>query len=62
MKMGGIAATRHSPPATRHSPFSQQEACAALGLSRREFEELLPKFGFSVLSDTQATIEIELNA
>ncbi|MBT4498934.1 MAG: hypothetical protein HOC74_14490 [Gemmatimonadetes bacterium] len=41
---------------------SEKEACAALGKTRREFEELLPSFGFSVLRDDRETIEIELNA
>lgn len=42
--------------------LSEYEACLALGMSRRAFEELLPQFGFSVLSDTQDNLEIELNA
>jgi hypothetical protein len=37
-------------------------ACAALGLTRRAFAELLPRFGFSVLADDQATIEVEQHA
>jgi len=41
--------------------LSEQEACVALGISRRAFEELLPRFGFSVLADDQATIDIELH-
>lgn len=68
----------NSPPLTRLDPLylkqalvatlyhvgkvSGQEACVTLGMSRREFEEILPKFGFSVLSDTQASIDSELNA
>ena len=42
--------------------LSEHEACVALGVSRRTFEELLPQFGFSVLADDQATIDVELNA
>ena len=29
--------------------LSEKEACLALGISRRAFEELLPRFGFSIL-------------
>jgi hypothetical protein len=42
--------------------LSEHEACVALGVTRRAFEELLPKFGFSVLADDQATIDVELHA
>jgi hypothetical protein len=42
--------------------LSGHEACVALGVTRRAFEELLPQFGFSVLADDQATIDIELHA
>ena len=42
--------------------LSEKEACLALGMSRRAFEELLPRFGFSVLADTPETIEVELHA
>ena len=41
--------------------LSEQEACVALGVTRRVFEELLPRFGFSVLADDQATIDVELH-
>ena len=41
--------------------LSEHEACMALGVTRRVFEELLPRFGFSVLSDDQATIDVELH-
>jgi len=34
----------------------------ALGVTRRTFEELLPRFGFSALADDQATIDAELHA
>ena len=40
--------------------LSEKEACLTLGISRRAFEELLPQFGFSVLADTQETIDVEL--
>lgn len=42
--------------------LSAYEACVALGVTRRAFEELLPRFGFSVLADDQATIDVELHA
>lgn len=42
--------------------ISAKEASNILGKTRREFEELLPKFGFSILNDSQENIEIELNA
>ena len=42
--------------------LSEYEACIALGLTRRAFEELLPRFGFSVLADDQTTIHIEQHA
>lgn len=41
---------------------SEKEACNALGKTRREFEELLPSFGFSVLGDDRETIQVELDA
>jgi hypothetical protein len=31
--------------------LSEYEACVALGVTRRAFEERLPRFGFSVLAD-----------
>jgi hypothetical protein len=42
--------------------LSEHEACIALGVPRRVFEELLPRFGFSVLADDQATVDVELHA
>ena len=41
--------------------LSEHEACVALGVTRRVFEDLLPRFGFSVLADDQATIDVELH-
>jgi predicted HTH domain antitoxin len=41
--------------------LSEKEAREILGKSRREFEELLPKFGFSILGDTQENIAFEFN-
>jgi hypothetical protein len=42
--------------------LSEHEACVALGVTRRAFEELLPRFGFSVLADDQVTIDVERHA
>ena len=42
--------------------LSEHEACVALGVTRRAFEELLPRFGFSVLADDEATIDVEQHA
>jgi predicted HTH domain antitoxin len=42
--------------------LSEKEAREILGKTRREFEELLPKFGFSILGDTQDNIAFELEA
>ena len=42
--------------------LSEYEACVALGLTRRAFEELLPRFGFSVLADDQAILDVEQHA
>ena len=42
--------------------LSEHEACIVLGITRRVFEELLPRFGFSVLADDQATIDVEQHA
>jgi hypothetical protein len=42
--------------------LSEKEACLTLGTSCRAFEELLPRFWFSVLADTPETIDAELHA
>ena len=42
--------------------LSEKEACLALEISRRAFEELLSQFGFSILVDTPETIDVELHA
>lgn len=42
--------------------LSEKEACLTLGISRREFGELLPRFGFSILVDTPETMDVELHA
>lgn len=40
--------------------LSSQQAWSILGVSRREFEELVSELGFSMLLDDDETIEIEL--
>ncbi|OGC01348.1 hypothetical protein A2V82_07360 [candidate division KSB1 bacterium RBG_16_48_16] len=42
--------------------LSEKEAREILGKTRREFEEILPRFGFSILDDSQENISIELDA
>lgn len=42
--------------------LSGQEAREILGLSRRAFEEMLPRFGFSILVDGTDNVQSELDA
>jgi len=42
--------------------LSGREAREVLGMTRRGFEEMLPRYGFSILVDTPKNIETELNA
>ncbi len=42
--------------------LSEKEARTILGKTRREFENLLPQFGFSILSDSPENINLELEA
>lgn len=42
--------------------LSEKEARNILKLTRREFEDLLPNYGFSILDDSAESIAIELNA
>lgn len=42
--------------------LSSKEACEALGISRRKFEEMLPRFGVSIMPDDDASIAAELEA
>ena len=42
--------------------LSSKEACKALGISRREFEEMLPRFRVSIMPDDDENIATELNA
>ncbi len=42
--------------------LSAKQACHILGLTRRAFEDMLPRFGFSILVDSQKNLDIELRA
>ena len=42
--------------------LSSKEACEALGVSRREFEEMLPRFRVSIMPDDDESIAAELDA
>ena len=42
--------------------LSSKEACEILAVSRRQFEEMLPRFGVSILPDDRESVAIELNA
>ncbi|QWR77838.1 UPF0175 family protein [Candidatus Magnetomonas plexicatena] len=42
--------------------ISEKQACIIVGKTRREFEDLLPRFGFSILSDSESNLAIEFNS
>jgi hypothetical protein len=42
--------------------LSERQAREALGMTRRAFEEMLPRFGFSILVDSRENLDIELSA
>lgn len=42
--------------------LSGREAREVLGMTRRAFEEMLPRYGFSILVDSPENVETELNA
>lgn len=42
--------------------LSGHEARQILGMTCRAFEEMLPRYGFSILVDSDENIETELNA
>lgn len=42
--------------------LSGHEARQILGMTRRAFEEMLPRYGFSILVDSPANIDTELGA
>ena len=41
--------------------LSSKEACDMIGITRYEFEELLPQYGFSILIDNEQNIRNELS-
>lgn len=42
--------------------LSSKEACSVINKTRREFEEILPKYGLSIIRDTDDSLQIELDA
>jgi hypothetical protein len=42
--------------------LSERQAREALGMTRRAFEEMLPRYGFSAMVDSQENLSIELGA
>jgi hypothetical protein len=42
--------------------LSARQAREALGMTRRAFEEMLPRFNLSILADTPENLAIELKA
>ena len=42
--------------------LSELQAREVLGMTRRAFQEMLPRFGFSILVDSQENLDIELSA
>jgi hypothetical protein len=42
--------------------LSGRQAREALGMTRRAFEEMLPRFGFSILVDSRENLDAELSA
>lgn len=42
--------------------LSSKEACEVLGIARREFEEMLPRFRVSIMPDDNESIAAELDA
>jgi len=42
--------------------LSERQARETLGMTRRAFEEILPRFGFSPLVDSRENLDIELGA
>ncbi|PSQ88062.1 MAG: hypothetical protein BRD43_05230, partial [Bacteroidetes bacterium QS_4_64_154] len=41
--------------------LSGREARQILGMSRRDFEDMLPRYGFSVLVDNEENVQTELD-
>ena len=42
--------------------LSAKNARELLGMTRRAFEEMLPRYGYSILIDSQDNLDIELSA
>jgi len=42
--------------------LSERQARKVLGLNRRAFEDLLPRFGLSILVDSPENLKVELSA
>jgi hypothetical protein len=42
--------------------LSERQARETLGMTRRAFEDLLPRFGLSILVDSRENLEVELGA
>ena len=42
--------------------LSERQARETLGMTRRAFEEMLPRYGFSILVDSEENLAIELSA
>ncbi|NEP57627.1 MAG: hypothetical protein F6K31_11485 [Symploca sp. SIO2G7] len=40
--------------------LSEHQACQTLNINRRDFEEMLPRYGLSILVDSQKNLDIEL--
>ena len=40
--------------------LSEKQARKMLGMKRRAFEEILPRYGYSLLIDSQTNLDIEL--
>jgi predicted HTH domain antitoxin len=64
-RFGGIDETyaREAFVATLYSngKLSGREAREILGMSRREFEDMLPRYGFSILVDNEENVQAELD-
>ena len=43
-----------------NSKLSGREAREILEMNRREFEDMLPRYGFSILVDNEANVQTEL--
>ncbi len=42
--------------------LSEMQARKVLGMTRRAFEDMLPRYGFSILIDSSENLDIELGA